>query len=140
MVQIASTSPTMLWPPSVRMRLAVVAGQVAGQLAKCTHGHSYQQSSWTQTHIRRLAKTTFSSSGRRHLNICPRQSDNCYNLPSSSIHLLGQAVGQVGIKYFTSWDPVFSAKNFARNSGSQTRQKMSKIAVIWVFLPETRNL
>ena len=46
---------------------------------------------------------------------------------------------QGGIKYFTSWEPILSAKNFARNSGSQTRQKTSKIAVIWVFLPVTRN-
>ena len=46
---------------------------------------------------------------------------------------------QGGMKYFTSWEPILSVKNFARNSGSQTRQKTSKIAVIWVFLPVTRN-
>ena len=45
---------------------------------------------------------------------------------------------QGGMKYFTSWEPILSAKNFARNSGSQTRQKTSKIAVIWVFLPVTK--
>ena len=33
---------------------------------------------------------------------------------------------QGGIKYFTSWEPILSAKNFARNSGSQTRQKIPK--------------
>ena len=41
---------------------------------------------------------------------------------------------QGGIKYFTSWEPILSAENFARNSGSQTRQKMFKIAEILVFL------
>ena len=40
---------------------------------------------------------------------------------------------QGGIKYFTSWEPILSGKNFARNSGSQTRQKAFKIAVIWVL-------
>ena len=40
---------------------------------------------------------------------------------------------QGGIKYFTSWEPILSAKNFARNSGSQTRQRAFKIAVIWVL-------
>ena len=33
---------------------------------------------------------------------------------------------QGGIKYFTSWEPILSAKNFARNSGSQTQQKIPK--------------
>ena len=46
---------------------------------------------------------------------------------------------QGGIKYFASWEPILSAKNFAPNSVSQTRQKMSKIAVIWVFFHMTRN-
>ena len=46
---------------------------------------------------------------------------------------------QGGIKYFTSWEPILSANNFARNSVSQTQQKTSKIAVIWVYLPLTRN-
>ena len=40
---------------------------------------------------------------------------------------------QGGIKYFTSWEPILSARNFARNSGSQTRQRAFKIAVIWVL-------
>lgn len=35
-------------------------------------------------------------------------------------------VNQGGIKYFTSWEPILSAENFARNSGSQTRQERSK--------------
>ena len=46
---------------------------------------------------------------------------------------------QGGIKYFTSWEPRLSAKNFARNSVSQMRQKTSKIALNWEFLPMTRN-
>ena len=37
---------------------------------------------------------------------------------------------QGGIKHFTSWEPMLSGKNFARNSGSQMRQKTWKIAVI----------
>ena len=48
-------------------------------------------------------------------------------------------LNQGGIKYFTSWEPILSAKNFARNSRSQTQQKTSKIAVIGVFLPVTRS-
>ena len=45
-----------------------------------------------------------------------------------SRHLAGSklAMQQGGIKYFTSWEPILSAKNFARNSGSQTRQKIPK--------------
>ena len=46
---------------------------------------------------------------------------------------------QGGMKYFTSWEPILSATNFARNSVSQRRQKTSKIAVIWVFLPVTKS-
>ena len=46
---------------------------------------------------------------------------------------------QGGIKYFTSWEPILSANNLARDSGIQPRQKTSKIAVIWVFLLMTRN-
>ena len=41
-------------------------------------------------------------------------------------------IQQGGIKYFTLWEPILSAKSFARNS-SQTRQKVFKTAVIWVF-------
>ena len=41
---------------------------------------------------------------------------------------------QGGIKYFTSWEPILLAENFARNSGSQTRQMAFKIAVIWVLI------
>ena len=50
-----------------------------------------------------------------------------------------EAMNQGGIKYFTLWEPVLSAKNFAQNSVSQTRQKTSKIVVIWVFLPMKRK-
>ena len=46
---------------------------------------------------------------------------------------------QGGMKYFASWEPILSAKSFARNSRSQTPQKTSKIAVVWVFLLMTRN-
>ena len=46
---------------------------------------------------------------------------------------------QDGKEYFTSWEPILSAKYFATNSVSQMRQKTSKIVVIWVFFPMTRN-
>ena len=46
----------------------------------------------------------------------------------------GVGVQQGGIKYFTSWEPILLAKNFARNSGSQLQQKAFKIAVIWVLI------
>ena len=39
-----------------------------------------------------------------------------------------------GIEYFTSWEPILSAKNYVWNRGSQMWQKTSKKAVIWVFL------
>ena len=38
-------------------------------------------------------------------------------------------LNQSGIKYFTSWELILSAKNFARNS----RQKIFKILLIWVL-------
>ena len=57
----------------------------------------------------------------------------------SSLQVLAGLRSQDGIKYFTSWELILSAKNFARNSVSQTRQKTSKIALNWEFLPMTRN-
>ena len=57
-----------------------------------------------------------------------------FNLPSTT---QTQCQQQGGMKYFTSWEPILSAKNFARNT-RKTRQKTSKIAVIWVFLPVTK--
>ena len=52
------------------------------------------------------------------------------NQKSTDCHLIKMCVKQVGIKCFTSWELIHSAKNFAQNSGSQTREKTFKIAVI----------
>ena len=44
----------------------------------------------------------------------------------SKIHFFSNfwhGVDQGGIKHFTSWEPMLSVKNFARNSGSKMRQK-----------------
>ena len=50
-----------------------------------------------------------------------------------NVWIINYSQTQSGIKYFTSWKLILSAKNFARNSGSRMRQKTFKIVVIWVF-------